>query len=528
MIGEGGESVLTWADLERDARRFAARYRAIGIPRGAEILIFLRHVPELYGAFFGAVLSGFVPSFMPCSSPRQNPAIYWSSHQTLLERTEPSAIVAERATFAQMEGTGLRLGGAHRIVVEELAGAGSSFDPPPSEATALLQHSSGTTGLKKGVALSYDAILAQIDAYRRALAIESDDVIVSWLPLYHDMGLIACAVMPAFLGIPIVHIDPFFWVARPASLLDAIARYRGTLAWLPNFGFEHLARVAGRAAADFDLSHVRAFVNCSEPCKPATFDRFLAAFAASGVRDAQLQCCYAMAETVFAVTQTLPGAVPRRIRVAPDSVARGRRPVLVETGGLEMIETGAAIDGVTLAICDEARDALPDGTVGEIAIRAPFLFTHYNRDAARTAERLDGGTYFSRDVGFIRDGHLFVLGRIDDLIIVNGRNLYAHEVEACIGAIAGVKPGRCVVVGSFDERVGSETLIVICERDRTSDRGADDLIRDIVTAVHSVFEITPRRVHVVDEGWLIKTTSGKISRSENLARLMAESAAGQA
>src|SRR6185312_7401364 len=197
LIGDGGETALTWGQLGRDARRFAGACRAAGAPRGGAVLIFLRHGPALYGAFFGAMLGGFVPSFMPCLSPRQNPAIYWRSHQTLLDRSEPSAIVADRATFAEMEAAGLRLGAARRLIVEDLAtAAAADFDPPPETAIALLQHSSGTTGLKKGVALSYDAILRQIEAYRAALHVGGDDVIVSWLPLYHDMGLIACCVMP--------------------------------------------------------------------------------------------------------------------------------------------------------------------------------------------------------------------------------------------------------------------------------------------------------------------------------------------
>jgi len=520
IIDNVGEMTLTWADLERGARRFTGLYSANGILPGGVVLIFLRHGPALYGAFFGAMLGGFVPSFMPCLSPRQNPAIYWRSHQTLLDRSEPSAIVADRATFAEMEAAGLRLGAARRLIVEDLAtAAAADFDPPPETAIALLQHSSGTTGLKKGVALSYDAILRQIESYRAALHVGGDDVIVSWLPLYHDMGLIACCVMPAILGVPVVHIDPFYWVARPRSLFDAIAAHRGTLAWLPNFAFEHLARVAGRDAASFDLSRVRAFVNCSEPCKPATFDRFRAAFAASGMRDAALQCCYAMAETVFAVTQTTPGAAPRRIRVASDSVARGQTPRLVDSGGVELIETGAPLDGVTITIRDDAGNTLPEGAVGEIAISAPFLFAGYDRDSARTAERLIDGVYFSRDLGFLRDGHLFVLGRADDLIIVNGRNLYAHDIEAAIGAIAGIKPGRCIAIGVFDEIAGSDVLIVVCERDGAAARDPDAMIGDIVAAVHSIFAVTPRRVHVVAEGWLVKTTSGKLSRNDNLARL---------
>jgi acyl-CoA synthetase (AMP-forming)/AMP-acid ligase II len=515
---------VSWGDLDRLARRFVGAYRAAGLRPGDEILIFLRHDPALYGAFFGAMLRGFVPSYMPCSSPRQDRAIYWTSHQALLDRTAPAGIVVDRATLAEMAVAGLRLGSARLFLIEELPEALGEFDPPPGDAIALLQHSSGTTGLKKGVALSYDAIIAQIDAYRRAIDICDQDVIVSWLPLYHDMGLIACAVTPAYLAIPVVHIDPFVWLARPALLFEAMMAHGGTLTWLPNFAFEHLVRTAGRRAADFDLSRVRAFINCSEPCKPLTFDRFAGAFAPSGVRRDQLQCCYAMAETVFAVSQTPMGREPRRLRVDPSSIARGGKPIPVAEGGLDLMETGTPIAGVAVSICDEQHHTLDPGSVGEIAIRAPFLFSGYSRDPARTTERLIDGCYYSRDLGFIFEGHLFVLGRIDDLIIVNGRNLYAHEVEASIAAVDGAKPGRSVAVGLFDERSGSENLIVICERERHSARPPEDISREVVTLIYSLFEVTPRFVHVVPEGWLVKTTSGKISRRENLERFRAETA----
>jgi len=392
--------------------------------------------------------------------------------------------------------------------------------PRPASATALVQHSSGTTGLKKGVALSYEAIVHQILSYANAVAAGPSDVIVSWLPLYHDMGLIACCMMPAFLAIPITHIDPFTWLARPELLFDALVAHKGTLVWLPNFAFEHMVLVAGRRAADYDLSKVRAFINCSEPCKTASFDRFATAFAASGIRSDQLQCCYAMAETVFAVSQTQLGMPVRRFRVDPKTLDRGRMPrqLADDEPGDDLAEAGTPIAGVEVSVYDERRDPLPNPTIGEIGIRGQALFSGYNKDPVRTAECLIDGTYFSRDLGFILDGHVYVLGRIDDLIIVNGRNLYAHEVEAVVGRIDGVKPGRSVAVGQFDARIGSEALIVISERQSTSMRSDTALRREIMQLVYSTFEVTPWRVHIVEEGWLIKTTSGKISRTENLAR----------
>jgi acyl-CoA synthetase (AMP-forming)/AMP-acid ligase II len=271
---------------------------------------------------------------------------------------------------------------------------------------------------------------------------------------------------------------------------------------------------------------VRAFINCSEPCKPASFDRFVAAFAGSGVRAEQLQCCYAMAETVFAAAQTLLGAPPRRITVDPLSLERGAQPRPAPPGqGLELIETGKPIAGVEVSVHDAAGSPLVGGEVGEIGLRGAFLFSGYNADPERTAERLRGGTYFSHDLGFLQDGRLYVLGRIDDLIIINGRNLYAHEVEAQVGQIPGVKPGRAVAAPWFDPRIGSETLVIMAERSGTAETDMA-LRREIAGRIHSVFGVTPRAVTLLDPGALVKTTSGKISRSENLARYLAAQVGG--
>ena len=526
LVGRDGEMTLTWSRLERDCRAHADACRLAGLGEGAVVLIFLRHVPELYGAFFGVMLGGFTPAFMPCTSPRQDPGLYWRSHNELMRHIRPAAIIADSATFEEMSAAGLDLCGAVAIAAETIAPSDAPFSPRDEPATGLLQHSSGTTGLKKGVALSFEAIIAQIDSYGQTLALGQSDAIVSWLPLYHDMGLIACCILPAYFGLTVTHVDPFHWLSKPEVLLQRLAADKGTLAWMPNFAFEHLAAIAGRKAAQFDLSQVRAFINCSEPCKPASFDRFAKAFAASGVRQAQLQCCYAMAETVFAVCQTDIGIPARRLRVDAASLERGQQPRVVahDAVGVDLVETGAPIAGISIGVFDAARGALPEGRVGEIGLSGDFLFSGYNKDAARTDAQMSGGVFFSRDIGFLHDRRLYVLGRADDLIIVNGRNLYAHEVEAAVSAIAGVKAGRSVAVPQFDARVGSEALVVIAERQRGSDRTPALMQRDIIDHVLSLFNVAPRRVHIVEEGWLVKTTSGKISRKENQAKLEAERA----
>lgn len=487
------------------------------------MLIFLKHEPDLYGSFFGAMLAGITPSFMPCVSARQDPGVYWSSHAELLRRIKPAAIVAARDTFEEMRASGLDLSDVMQIATDEVGTAELDFAARGEDEIALLQHSSGTTGLKKGVALSFRAIAAQADSYAESVGITPQDRIVHWLPLYHDMGLIACAIVPTYLGAPFVHIDPHAWVGRPDMLLDAMTTHRGTLTWMPNFAFEHMTNVCGSKASRYDLSSMRAFINCSEPCKPRAFDRFAQAFAPAGVTPEMLQCCYAMAETVFAVSQTRVGEAPLRIRVDPASLERGRAVRLVESDGLELIETGSLIDGIAMTALDEAGGALAEGSVGEIALSGDFLFSGYNEEPERTAQRLKDGVYLTSDLGFSHKGRLFVLGRTDDLIIVNGRNIYAHQVEAAISGVEGLKPGRSVAAPYYDPRVGSEVLVVIAERKSQSDRPDRDIRDDVLRIVQSTFNVMPQKVRVVDEGWLVKTTSGKISRTENLKKLNAGS-----
>lgn len=518
------ERRISWGELEASAHSFRAAYRAAGMAQDAPILLFLRHVPELYGAFLGAMLGGYVPSFMPCPSAKQDPELYWNSHKALFARLKPTGVVADRATLSNMQANGLSLPTTLAIETLDPAPAEAAITLPPADAVALLQHSSGTTGLKKGVALSYAAVASQVERYAAAISLRPEDRIASWLPLYHDMGLVACLLLPLYAGVPLVQLDPFEWAARPGLLLEHITRHRASLCWVPNFALEHMASLAVRDAARYDLRSVRAFINCSEICRPASMDRFAAAFAGAGVEPGMMQCCYAMAETVFAVSQTPVGQPPRRLRAARDSLEVGH-VVRADPDGLELVETGRVLDDVRLVVQDEVGAPLPEGTVGELAVRAPFLFEGYAAQPELTAQRLVDGTYRTRDLGFLCDGAVYVLGRMDDLVIVNGRNVYAHEVEVLITAVVGIKPGRAVALPWEDARAGSQGLVVVAER-LTSPGGEgrpDAAIRsEILSRVFSVLNVTAKAVHLVEEGWLVKTTSGKISRSANLAKLSAQ------
>ena len=508
----------------REALAASARYASLlqdeGLQPGDIVAIVLRHQPDLYFAFLGAMLAGCVPSFMAFPSSKQDPALYWSHHQALFARIGAKAVVTDADNLEPLQ---QHCPGPLALTPQDAAGRGEAVParrPAPDE-VAFLQHSSGTTGLKKGVMLSFGAVAAQVERYAGELKLGGEDVIVSWLPLYHDMGLIACFMLPLTLGLPFVSLDAFEWVTQPQLLFQAIDERAGTHVWLPNFAFHHLLRTA---PADFqaDLSRMRGFIDCSEPCRVESLEQFAAGFARLGVRPEQCRICYAMAETVFAVTQTPPGEPVRAAVVSEARLADGEAVAPeAQERARSVASVGRPLRDVKLRIVDEAGAELPDGRVGEVAVQAPFLFSGYHKDPETTARKLRGGWYHTSDLGFLEDGELYLLGRTDDLVILNGRNVFAHHVEYAINAEAPeVKAGRCIALGVFSEEVGSQELVILAEVEGADPAAGKRLGRTIKSIVLNGFGVMPKEVKVVPPGWLAKTTSGKIARDLNLKRYL--------
>ena len=520
LSGEAYE--LTFAQFAGRAEHYAAAFQSMGVTHGEVVLIFLPTSIETLPAFFGAMMIGAIPSLMPCPSAKQHPSIYWPSHDTLLERIKPRAILTNRENAAQMILHGLSGPGRQIVAIEDLG-----TPPKPAvrhhaapEEVALLQHSSGTTSLKKGVALSHVAILRQVRHYANRLQATHADGMTSWLPIYHDMGLIACSVVPLVLGQTVTILDPFQWVGRPATLFDAIDRYDGKFVWLPNFSFEHLCRTVPQSWSG-DLSRMRAFVDCSEPCKTETVERFIARFEKNGVRRDQIHASYGMAETVFAITQTPPGTEVGSVTVDLDTLQQQKKAVDVQPGGkpIHFFSNGRPIDGINVTLRDGDR-ILGENEVGEVVVSGEYLFDGYFNNPELTAEKLVDGWYSTRDRAFFRDGEMYVLGRKDDMIIVSGRNLHANEVELIVNGVAGLKPGRGVAFGVYNDTNASEELVIVAERDDAVTVPDDVIEAKVRELVYDHTNIDVRDVKVVAPGWLVKTTSGKISREMNRVRYL--------
>ncbi len=529
VLKEGTDRAISFGELRREALRYGAFFNSLGLPKGAVVFIVLQHGADLYFSFLGAMYAGLIPSFLPFPTPKQDVELYWSSHRTLFHRVEPGAILTYDANRDALVGACSGLG--TRILLNR---AVSAFEPltefaaPAPEDVALLQHSSGTTGLKKGVMLTFAQIDLQACSYGRRLSFTPDDVVVSWLPLYHDMGLLSSFLIPLTLGGMVVSLDAFEWVGKPKLFLDAIETYGGTLAWMPNFAFAHQARLKPVGTLP-DLGSMRAFISCSEPCKAETMEAFVAAFEGAGVRPESVQACYAMAETVFAVSQSKLGAVQRVTAIAGEAYERngGIEPTDHDAAGARLFASnGTPIDGIEVGLRQDGgvmfwREDATSDRAGEIVVRGPFVFERYYKNEESTRDAIRDGWYGTGDIGFFESGEVFICGRTKELLIVHGRNYYATDIESIVNGVDGIKPGRVVAFALYDSRTQSEEAIVVVESEMDEALWTG-LKRSVKAAVFDRLELTLQSVKVVRPGWLVKTTSGKISRKDNVGRYQAQ------
>ncbi len=379
--------------------------------------------------------------------------------------------------------------------------------------------------MQKGVALSHQAVFHQLDAYANSLGLHDEDVIVSWLPLYHDMGLIAGFLMPILSGIPLVLMSPFDWVRAPYRLMQSISKYRGTLTWLPNFAYNFCAqKIRDRHVEGVDLSSLRAVINCSEPVRWESHRAFFDHFQKYGLNWSALQTSYAMAENVFGVTQSPLGGEPLVVEIDREAfmVERLARTPFDGRPSMKMMSSGRPLENVSIRILDVEGSDLPDYAIGEVALQSNCMLTgYYNRpDLTQTAFR--DGWYLTGDYGFTINGELFVSGRKKDMIIVGGKNVYPQDLESLSYEVAGVHAGRSVAFGIFDEEQGTEEVVIIAEvdsEDETEQQRIADAIRAHITKNSA---IALRHVKVVGPKWILKTSSGKTARSANREKFLKE------
>lgn len=524
---------LTYRQLIVGANQYALTYAREGIQAGEVILLILQHGPDLVFSFWGAVLHGAIPAIMPFLSEKLSPERYRADLASLISITKPTAVITSAEFEAEARLALAPDSSVRKVIVtnsieparepdfESLAGMNAA-----PEDIVILQHSSGTTGLQKGVALSHRAVLNQLQAYSSALQLDAEkDVIVSWLPLYHDMGLIACFLMPVLLRVPLVEMSPFDWVRAPYKLMQSVSQYKGTLSWLPNFAYNFCAnKIRERNMEGVDLSSWRAVINCSEPVHAESHQLFAEIFIKYGLDPRALHSSYAMAENVFGVTQSRLDSGPAVIEVDRESfmTARIAAGPAENRPAMKMMSSGQPLPNTRVRVVGPNGEDVPERVIGEIMLQSDCMLSgYYNRPDA-TAQAIKDGWYLTGDFGFLAGGELYVSGRKKDMIIVGGKNIYPQDLEALAGEVPGVHPGRAVAFGIYDEEAGTEEVVVIAEADslNPSEREAiADAIRRHITKSSA---IALRHVKVVDEKWIIKTSSGKTARSANKEKFLKE------
>ncbi|GAB4546211.1 MAG: hypothetical protein Fur002_21070 [Anaerolineales bacterium] len=527
------DKTLSYRALVEGSNRYASAYQAAGIKSGEVVILILQHGEELVFSFWGAILHGAIPAIMPFLTEKLAPERYRADLSALIKITQPAAIVTYPQFEEEIRGA-LQMGDSVREVivttrVEESAPlnfsqlAGLTRRP---EDIAILQHSSGTTGLQKGVALSHRAVMNQLNAYTKALALRPDDVIVSWLPLYHDMGFIAAFLMPILANVTLVLSSPFDWVRAPYRLFQSVSKYKGTLSWLPNFAYNFCAqKTRERDMEGVNLSSWRVITNCSEPVKWESHQLFYEKFKKYGLKETALQCSYAMAENVFCVTQTPAATLPVVDEIDRAAYIQRREALPPQAGSsaLKMMSSGRALPNAQIQILDEQGRALPDRVIGEIALKSDCMLSgYYNRPDA-TEKAFKDGWYLTGDYGYLLNGEVFVSGRKKDMIIVGGKNVYPQDLETLAYEVEGVHAGRAVAFGLFDEKAGTEEVVIVAEVD-TEDPAERQAIADALrqhVSKHSAVAL--RHVHLVGAKWILKTSSGKTARAANREKFLQES-----
>nr|WP_267498746.1 AMP-binding protein [Massilia sp. IC2-278] len=398
---------------------------------------------------------------------------------------------------------------------------------PDAGALAFLQYTSGSTAQPKGVEITHANLAANVAAIGQAFGFGPRTVMVSWLPPFHDMGLVGSIAAPLALGFRSVLMSPGAFLRRPALWLETVTRYRATCSGAPNFAWDLcVRRIAPEAAARLDLSCLEVLYNGAEPVRAATLERFMAAFGPCGLRRGALFPCYGMAEATLLVAGGPLGRGPRILALDAAALERGqvRAAAPGDAMGRAVVSCGPLAPGVTVAIADpDSGAAVGAGLVGEIRIGGPGVSRGYHGHVTvAAAQAAPGAVLPSGDLGFLHEGELFVTGRRKDLIIVNGRNLYAQDIEELVERAAGMAAPNCCAAFGIDDGTG-ERLAVVVEASRALARSGDveALGRRIRSAVTAGLGIGLHTLAFVAPGAFPRTTSGKVQRARCKALLAA-------
>ncbi len=523
---DGEEETRSYGDIVAAAQHFAGRLVSRGVKPGDRVLVVLPTSFEYVIVFFAVQLVGAipVPSYPPAMLEKAEIVIDRLVH--IASHSGAAWFVTGRKLRLVLGDVALRVDSIRELISIERLGAEGRAGEYEARArgkdAAFIQYTSGSTGHPKGVVLSHRNLVSNVHAIGQALHISRRDVGVSWLPLYHDMGLIGVMLFCVYWQIPMVLMSPMAFLMRPSRWLQAISRHGGTLSPAPNFAFTRcIKRVTDEEARGLDLSTWRVALNGAEPVNLKTVQAFQKKFGPRGFSGATMLPVYGLAESSLAVTFTPQGERMRYETVDRQALADGEAVISVGEGAITVVSVGLPVPGTDVAVVDEQGRVLRDRQVGHIVCRGPSVMEGYFQDPEKTAEVLLDGWLWTGDLGYFVDGWLHITGRAKDLIIIRGRNYYAEDLEVQAEQVTGVRIGSVVAFGVYDEEKAQDVVVVVCETRLTDEAERSVLADAVMQQVQQASGVNVDEVVTVEPGTIPKTSSGKRQRGLTRVRYLA-------
>lgn len=516
--GEADGFALTYATLWETAGRIAGGLQQRGVLPGDTVALMFPTHPDLLTSFFGVMRAGAVPvPLYPPSRPSEF-AEYWRRQWGILSNCQARVMLIGPSLAPHRQWVGAMAGTVEHVLtaaeLQDEAPASKNVLLAPGD-LAMLQYTSGSTADPKGVTLTHANLLENIRAMGQSIRVNAGDVFVSWLPLYHDMGLIGAWLGCLYFGIPLVLMSPQAFLIRPERWLWAIHRYRGTLSAAPNFAYELcLHRIEDADIAGMDLSKLRLAFCGAEPVSPATMREFANRYAVHGLRDNALFPVYGLAENALALTFPPLDRGLKVLNIERDRFLRAGEAVPgrdAATPCLSFVSCGSPLPGNELRIVDESESELPDAHQGRVEFRGPSATAGYFRNDKLTLATVHDGWRDTGDMGFVFQGELYLTGRSKDVIIRAGQHLHPQNIEQVVGDVSGVRRGRVAAFGVGSQ--GTERLVVVAET-RLQDKTARSRLRaSIDDAVQKLVGEPADEVVLAAPGAVLKTSSGKLRRA---------------
>ena len=518
--GYSETETITYRNLSDTARQLAGAMQAWGLEPGDSVGIMLPTGRDFFQSYFAVMLAGGVP--VPMYPPMRITQLeeHLKRQVKILQNAQARLLLVPsegKALAALVQG---RVGTLRAVLtVEDLAARHGDFDPVlrGSADLAMLQYTSGSTGDPKGVMLTHANLLANIRAMGRAIKATSKDVFVSWLPLYHDLGLIGAWFGSLYHAVPVIIMSPLRFIVRPESWLWAIHRNAGTLSAAPNFGFELCVnRIDENALQGLDLSSLRLVANGAEPVSAETIRRFTERFERYGFRADAMAPVYGLAENSVGLAFSPLGEKPNVERIARVPLSQSGKASLAaddDANPMSFVSSGVPLPDHQIRIVDDLGHELPDREVGRLEFKGPSATSGYFRNPDKSSALFHGTWLDSGDLAYVAGGHVFITGRVKDIIIKGGRNIYPQEIEEVVGDLAGVRKGCVAAFASADPETAAERLIVVAETRSTDPETVTLLQQDVAAAVTDILDLPADGIELVAPHVIPKTSSGKIRRS---------------